>query len=116
MPLPLFLGLVAATIGGTGLEKFVVSDDEFVKLCAGGNAEEVKKALAGGANANARDNNGWTALMTAAWNGHAVIVETLVTAGADVNARYKDGRTARVLAASKGHAGIVKILAKAGAR
>ena len=45
----------------------VMSDDAFIELCKEGTAKEVRKALASGANAKARNNEfGVTALMCAA--------------------------------------------------
>lgn len=43
---------------------------------------------------NARDNNGWTALMVAAYRGQTDQVEALIAAGADVNAKDGKGETA----------------------
>ena len=47
-----------------------MSDSDFLKLCEAGNAKKVEEAIMNGANVNAKDNDGWTALMYAAWNGH----------------------------------------------
>ena len=40
-----------------------------------------------GADVNAQDNSGWTALTHAAWGGNTEIVRTLMDVGADVNAQ-----------------------------
>jgi len=47
--------------------------------------EGVRQQLRSGANINARDQHGQTALMLAAHHGHSEVVETLVGAGADLN-------------------------------
>ena len=49
-----------------------------------GNAEEVKKLIEAGADIEARENSGATALNLAAWNGHVAVVEYLLRAGADI--------------------------------
>jgi len=56
--------------------------------------ERVVRALIGaGADVNAADADGTTALMAACHHRRVACAEVLVTAGADVNARSKDGRT-----------------------
>eukprot|EP00727_Mastigamoeba_balamuthi_P012622 m51a1_g7983 hypothetical protein (201) ;mRNA; f:71804-72406 len=59
---------------------------------------------------------GWTALMTACFNGREDAAHALLLLGADPNARsVPDGRTALHLAASSGHARIVADLVACGA-
>ena len=56
------------------------------------------------ADVNAKDEDGSTALMWAAQEGHTEAMEMLVaTCVADVNAISKDGMTALMFAASGGH-------------
>ena len=81
-----------------------MSDEEFVELCKDGKSTEAEEALRNGANVNAKDEDGRTALHLAAFNGHADIVEALLRHGADVNAKDKDGYTALHWAATLGHA------------
>ena len=54
-----------------------------------GNIEAVKRHLAAGANVNAPNTYGWTALYWASSRGHKEIVELLIANGAYVN--VKDG-------------------------
>ena len=71
-------------------------------------------ALAGthGANVDAVDKIGWTALMLAAWNGHTDTVTALAgTHGANVDAVDNDGWTALMHAAMNGHTAAVNALA-----
>jgi ankyrin repeat protein len=60
---------------------------------------------------NAKNKEGYTALIRAAWNGHTTIVELLLAApGIDVNAKTKNDDTALITAAENGHTAIVELL------
>jgi ankyrin repeat protein len=56
-----------------------------------------------GANVNAANQDGDTALILAAANGRTNIVSVLIAAGADVKAANQDGNTALTLATREGH-------------
>lgn len=71
--------------------------------------------LALGADINARDEHGQTALMTAARDGHASVVRFLAGRGADLNHHAKYGLTALMIAVIRGHAEVVRVLVEAGA-
>ena len=62
------------------------------------NADVVRFLIERGADVNAYDRNGTTALMEAAEHGHADIVRTLIENGADMNAQNDGGRTALMIA------------------
>ena len=83
------------------------------RLVASSDIDGLKAALAAGANANARDARGWSALMHAANKGYVLMVAPLLMAGADVNLRAPDGATALFIAALHGHSEIVAALIKA---
>ena len=54
--------------------------------------------LAKGADVNAKNQDGWTALMCASLDGHKEVVELLLAKRADVNAKANDGFTALIMA------------------
>ena len=60
----------------------------------------------------ANDNEGWTDLHFAAFNGHDVSI--LADEGADLEARELQGWTALMAAAFNGHKGVVSLLLDAG--
>jgi ankyrin repeat protein len=64
-----------------------------------------------GADVNARDHDGETALMMAASGGSPEIVQALLDKGADVNAKFTaTGKTALTLAEERGHTLIMELL------
>ena len=78
----------------------VMSDADFIELCRGGLSRQIDDAIKNGANVNARDGNGRTPLMYAAWNNvNPEVITTLIEAGADVNVANKNGDTPLMYAA-----------------
>ena len=63
--------------------------------------------LHGGANINAADQDGYTALLAASERGHADAVNFLLSQGAHINARNKAGNTSMALAAIDGHEAVI---------
>ena len=57
--------------------------------------------LAAGANVDKQENNGWTPLMGAAYNGNIEVVKELLKAGANKKLKNKDGKTAYGLTSNK---------------
>ena len=86
-------------------------------MCAAlaGDTEAVKDLVAKGADVNAQDDEGRTALMFAVINMHHGTVKVLLESGADVNVRANDGGTALMLVASCGDEEIVRLLLDKGA-
>jgi len=76
---------------------------------------QVRQLLASGAQIDAADANGNTALMVAAAHGYTDIARLLVDRGADVDARGYIGNTALIFAAQEGNAEIVQLLVDRGA-
>jgi len=76
-------------------------DNTLISACRCDDLAEVARLIAAGADVNARDNDGRTPLVRAAWYGHPDIVAALLKAGADVDARNNDGKTALMWAADE---------------
>ena len=74
------------------------------------NLQSVKEILKAGADVNAADDGGYTALMLAALFGLEDMVEFLISQGADVNAATGWGATALTRAAQDGKKEIVELL------
>jgi ankyrin repeat protein/tRNA A-37 threonylcarbamoyl transferase component Bud32 len=70
----------------------------------------VKLLLDKGADVNAKDREGRTALMWAASSGNVDIVKILLDAGADISAKNEDGETALMLAQRNKQVDTMKIL------
>ena len=91
-------------------------NDELYQAATAGNTAEVEQLLKQGANADAKNRNGWAALTSAAGGGHTEIVMILIAAGADVNAKHHStGETALMSAAGGRRTETVKVLIAAGA-
>jgi ankyrin repeat protein len=80
-----------------------------------GDAAEVERLLAAGADASARNRYGVTPLSLAAEAGDAETVGRLLRAGADANAVVVEGQTVLMVAARTGHVQVLRQLVSAGA-
>ena len=67
------------------------------------NLDVVNALLAKGANVNATNEEGATALLLAAGDGPWKTVELLIDKGADINVKDQEGSTALIIASEKGH-------------
>lgn len=80
-----------------------------------GDLEKVRSLLELGADINAKDEHGQTALMNAAHAGRIELVRLLVEHGADLNATAKYKLTALMLAILGHHAEVAQLLIESGA-
>ncbi len=102
--------VAATTLGGAP------ADSPVADAAERGDLEEVRSLLRDGADANAAQNDGMTALHWAAANGDAEIARTLLFAGATVRAATRlGGYTPLHLAARSGDVEVAGILLDAGA-
>ena len=63
-----------------------------------------------GANVEAKDNDGWISLASAAWKGHAEVAQLLLEKGANMEAEDSDGMTSLMWAARIGRAEVVVVM------
>jgi ankyrin repeat protein len=68
-----------------------------------------------GAEPDALDHDGWSALMWASWSGLDQVASKLLELGASQRFADKQGNTALIIAAQRGKAGIVQLLLAKGA-
>ena len=68
------------------------------------------RLLEHGADVNARQEGGWTALHAASQNGDVEMVRLLIAGGADVRARAENQQNSMDMALTKGHPAVVEVL------
>jgi len=80
-----------------------------------GNVDSVRALIEAGADVNAKDVRGATALHQAAYGNNAAVAALLIEAGADVNAKNVRGATALHQAAYGNNVAVAAVLIEAGA-
>ena len=91
-------------------------DFKFIALCKEGKPEAIRKALNEGANVNAKNHIGETALMFAVKHNNRRAVRAILDAGPDINARGYEGQNALMYAARfNNDSEIIRLLLYAGA-
>jgi len=86
------------------------------EAAAGGDIEQIKSLISGGADVNAKDNNGSTPLHYAVILANMDVIKLLISNGADVNAKDKEGRTPLSWAKDLENNELVDLLRKHGAK
>jgi ankyrin repeat protein len=102
-------GLLVATGG------FAAGSSDVADAAMRGDNAAVRTLITQGADVNARQGDGSTALHWAVYKGNMAMVEALIAAGADVKAATREGATPLSLASVNGDAAALAALLKAGA-
>ena len=97
------------------LKKYSKLSQDLLTAAEAGNSDGVTRALAAGANVDAKTKSGMTALMLVAIYCTPEVVQKLLDKNADVNASANDGYTALLGAVMNGHIETVKKLVDANA-
>ncbi len=91
------------------------SDSSLIEMARYQDAAAVRILLDDGADPDARQSDGATALHWAVFRENIEMAASLIEAGADINAVNRLGASALFIAAKGGHAGLIEQLLKAGA-
>ena len=75
-----------------------------------GNPQQIESLVRQGTPVDARDNEGRTALMLAAMNGHTATAQKLLALGANPRLVDRDGLNAAQWAAQRGHVRLAELL------
>ena len=84
---------ILITIASVVLVGCVNPEVSLSKAVASGDTKAAERAILAGANVNAKDDQGTTPLLRAAYFGHKEIAELLIANGANVNSKSKYGKT-----------------------
>ena len=85
------------------------------RAAAANDAAAIERLIAAGADIDARDGSGATALLTATHRNHLEAARVLILAGADVNAQDKILDSPYLYAGARGHLGILELTFSHGA-
>ena len=89
------------------------TDDRLIVEAVNGNADAVRALLNKGVDANAKDRDGETALMKAAYYGYLDVVRALIEKGASIDPKNSRGETALQMAQAHQHGDVVQALQQA---
>ena len=94
----------------------IVSPENFVSACHGGDLARVRALIDGGVSVNKpREVDGWTGMMVACYYAQAALVKYLCETGANLAHQSHDGTTATFVASQMGHLGVLTtVLANGG--
>ncbi len=88
---------------------------DLLKAAGRDDISRAKDLLDQGVDVNAKNKNGWSALMVAASRGKVEMLNLLIEKGAAVDAKNDQGQTPLIFAAHWGHANAVRLLIEQGA-
>jgi uncharacterized protein len=111
-------GLASKTLAAlllSAMAAAAVAQAEIADAASQGNKAEIERLLKSGADVNAQQPDGATALQWAAYRGDAPLAELLLKAGARPGLANHNGATPLWLAATRGDAAVVKALLRGGA-
>jgi ankyrin repeat protein len=94
------------------LRELLRKDGAIIEAASNGDVGRVSELLSSGANVNARDRRGWSALSICAHGGYIVMAQLLLNHGADLNNIDVDGNIPEILAANRGHSFLASFLGK----
>ncbi len=109
-----YLSLIALSCSSLAVHAMDLSH-YLIKAAQKGNLHKAQALIAQGADVNARNSNGETALMWAALFGYKNIAQLLLNYGAHINAQNIWYNTALMWATEQGHKDMVKFLLEHGA-
>jgi hypothetical protein len=99
-----------ASAVSSALFKLLKKDTAIIEAASDGDINRVAKLISSGANVNARDRWGWSALSMCGYGGFPDIAKLLLEHGADMDNVDVDGDTPMTLAENRGHPDMVFLL------
>jgi hypothetical protein len=99
----------ASTVSSV-LFKLLKKETAIIEAASDGDINRVAKLISSGANVNARDRWGWSALSMCGYGGFVDIAKLLLEHGADIDNVDVDDDTPERLATNRGHANVVFLL------
>jgi len=117
--LPLLLAMLVMCAGCSGdnkpQEEVMQVNKEFIAAAERGDTAEVLRLLEAGADIQAQDESGRTAVVSATYGNHVDTVEALIAKGADINIRDHMLNNVLLYAGASGYLDIVRLAVEAGA-